>query len=156
MSNSAGQPVSQPRAAVARLGAVSLVVAMALGSLTLWIGSPVFWLWLTSRLQSGTQASMGPYLVLLLGIIATSVGLAKALSRLNALYGKVTQSDAVISVHPPWHRMRGAEHESRIRPVTVLDVVMVVSVLLALIALAAWFIIVNPTPPGLQPGPAKK
>ena len=41
------------------------------------------------------------------------------------------------------------------RPVTVLDVVMVVSVLLALIALAAWFVIVNPTPAGMQPGPSK-
>jgi hypothetical protein len=131
------------------------VLAMALGSLTLWIGSPVFWLWLTSKLQSGTQASMGPYALMLLGIVVTSVALAKGLAKLNSLYAKVTRTDAVVGIHLPWHRMRGAEHESRIRPITVLDVVMVVSVVLALIIFAAWFFIVQPTPPGVSPGPAK-
>jgi hypothetical protein len=38
----------------------------------------------------------------------------------------------------------------------VLDVVMVITVLVALVAFTAWFVIVNPTPPNIGgPGPAK-
>jgi hypothetical protein len=147
--------VREARPRFARLSALGLVLLMALGSLAIWIGSPLFWLWLTSKLQSGTQASMGPYLLLLVGLIATSIVLARALSRLNAAYARVTRSDALVGIHLPWHRMRGAEHENRSRPVTVLDVVMVISVILAAIAFAVWFFIVQPTPPGLEPGPSK-
>ena len=38
---------------------------------------------------------------------------------------------------------------------TVLDVVMVVSVLVAATAFVAWWVIVQPTPGGLEPGPSK-
>jgi hypothetical protein len=138
------------------LAAASLILLMALGSLVLWIGSPALWLWLTSKLQPGAQASMGPYLLLLVGIIATSVALAKGLAKLNALYSKATHSEAIVNLHLPWHRMRGAEHESRVRPVTVLDVVMVASVIVAATSFAIWYFVVQPTPPGLDPGPAKK
>jgi hypothetical protein len=138
------------------LAPASLIFLMVTGSLALWIGSPALWLWLTSKLQSGTQATMGPYLLLLAGIIVTSVTLAKGLAKLNALYAKATRSEAIINIHLPWHRMRGAEHESRVRPVTVLDVVMVTSVLVALASFAVWFLVVQPTPAGLEPGPAKR
>ena len=43
----------------ARLVATLIVCGMAVGSVALWIGNPIFWFWLTGRLQ-GTQATMGP------------------------------------------------------------------------------------------------
>lgn len=123
---------------------------MVLGSVTLWIANPVFWLWLAGRLQS-TQPSMGPYGVMLLGILATAIGCAKLLGALNRRYALV-MGDNTVNVHVPWARGLGGEHEKKLVKVTVLDVVMVLSVLIAAIALMAWFILVKPTPPGVGPG----
>ena len=50
----------------------------------------------------------------------------------------------VIHLHLPWARGLGGEHEKQLRPVTVLDVVMVLSVLVAVIAFSTWFVIVKP------------
>lgn len=136
-----------------RLAGIGLVLAMVVGSVTLWIGSPLFWLWLCSSLLT-TQPSMGPYGLMLAGIIATSIVIAKLLAALNRRYAAVMGSSDV-NLHIAWLRGLGGEHEKRIRTVSVLDVVMVVSVLIAAIMLAVWFIVVQPTPPGVGPGPSK-
>jgi hypothetical protein len=136
-----------------RVAAVAIVVGMVVGSLALWFGNPYFWLWLTSRLQT-TQPSMGPYLLMLLGILATAIACAKVLAMLNRRYAAV-MGDNTVNVHLPWARGLGGEHEKKLTQVTVLDVVMVISVIVAAVALLAWFIIVKPTPPGVGPGGAK-
>jgi len=123
---------------------------MVIGSVTLWIGNPILWFWLTGRLQS-TQPSMGPYALLVLGILVTAIVCAKVLGALNRRYAVVVGSNTV-NVHLPWARGLGGEHERQLRPVTVLDVVMVLSVLVAGIALVIWFVVVNPSPPGVGPG----
>jgi hypothetical protein len=126
---------------------------MVLGSITLWIANPAFWLWVTSRLQT-TQARMGPYALMLVGIITTAIVCAKGLGALDRRYARITGSN-VIHLHLPWARGLGGEHEKQLRPVTVLDVVMVLSVVVAVIALSAWFVIVNPSPVGLEGAPSK-
>ena len=126
---------------------------MVVGSVALWFGNPVLWLWLTARLQS-TQARMGPYLLMLLGILGTAIACSKVLAILNRRYARV-MGDNTVRLHLPWARGLGGEHEKELRLVTVLDVVMVVSVLVAGAALLVWFVIVKPTPPGLGPGPSK-
>lgn len=125
---------------------------MVLGSVTIWIGSPIFWLWLTGRLQT-TQPAMWPYLLMLVGILVTSIAVGKGLAALNRLYARVSNSDATVRLHLPWHRMRGGEHEVQLRPVSVLDVVMVLSVIVAVVALLAFYFIEQPSP--IAPGPAK-
>jgi hypothetical protein len=37
----------------------------------------------------------------------------------------------------------------------VLDVIMVISVIVALAAFGTWYFVTNPTPPGVEPGPSK-
>jgi hypothetical protein len=133
-----------------RVVAGLIVAGMSVGSIVLWIGNPAFWLWLTGRWQS-TQPSMGPYGALLIGVLATAIGCAKGLGALNRRYA-VVMGDNTVNVHMPWARGLGGEHEKKLVKVTVLDVVMVLSVVIAAVALAAWFIIVKPTPPGVGPG----
>jgi hypothetical protein len=140
---------------VTRAGLIALMLA---GALALWIGDPVLWMWITSRLQSGTQASMGPYALMILGIILTAVAIGKALSRLNRFYGEVTGTAPTVRIVLPWRRsVRDARHGSgddedgRV-PVSLLDVVMVVAVVIAVVALLAWFVVVQPAPP-LPGGP---
>src|SRR3954463_9477378 len=135
-----------------------LIALMLLGALALWIGDPVLWMWITSRLQSGTQASMGPYGLMILGIILTAVAIGKGLSRLNRFYGEVTGTAPTVRIVLPWRRsIRDARHggsgaEGGRLPVSLLDVVMVIAVLVGVAAFLAWFIIVEPAPP-LPGGP---
>ena len=132
-----------------------LIALMFVGSLALWLGDPVLWLWITSRLESGTQASMGPYALMILGITLTGVAIGKGLARLNRLYGEVTGTAPTVRVIVPWRRSyRGesGDDEDAKLPVSLLDVMMVVAVLIAVAALVTWFVVVKPAPP-LPGGP---
>ncbi len=64
--------------------------------------------------------------------------LGKGLSTLNRTYGQVTGTTPHVHIHAPWLRsMRGASDEGQ--PRTILDVVMVLSVGVALLCLGVWF-----------------
>lgn len=140
-----------------------LIALMAAGSVSLWVLNPLLWFWITSQLQQEAgQPRMGPYLLLLAGIVATAVAISKGLAALSRLYARVTGTEGTVRIIVPWRRsLRDARHGGREdptrAPVNVLDVVMVVSVLLALALFAAWYVITNPTPPNVGgPGPAKR
>ena len=121
-----------------RLLAAVLIVLMAIGSILLWLGIPVGWLYLVSRLVKSSQPSMGPYVLLLVGIPASMIIVGKALSKLNRVYGDVMGTTSNVRVRSPWMKsMRGERDSGRQR--TVLDVVMVWSVALALLCFGVWF-----------------
>jgi hypothetical protein len=123
-----------------RLVAVLLIALMAIGSVMLWLGIPVGWLYLVSRLVSSSQPSMGPYVLVLVGIPASMVVVGKLLSKLNRAYGELTHTTASGRVRTPWLKSMRGERESG-RPRTILDVVMVWSVGLALLCFAVWFFV---------------
>jgi hypothetical protein len=128
--------VASPLQPIAKAGLIAL---MALGSLMLWIGSPLGWLWIGSQMQKDTQAAgFGPYMVVLFGIAITAVALAKLLQRLNRLYGVVAGLDEPVRIVMPWRRSLRGENEGR-APRTVLDVVMVISVAIGVVVLTIWF-----------------
>jgi hypothetical protein len=121
------------------LAKAALIALMALGSVVLWIGSPIGWLWIASQMQKDTQApGFGPYLLVLAGVAVTAVVLAKLLSRLNRAYGVVAGNEPTVRVILPWHRSMRGENEGRAER-TVLDVVMVISVAMGFVAMAIWF-----------------
>ncbi len=121
------------------LAKVALIALMAVGSIFLWIGIPVGWLWIGSQIQSDSgQASFGLYLGILLGIIVSMVAIGKLLSGLNGVYGRLTGSE-VVRVRMPWHRSLRGQEEGRPQR-QVLDVVMVVSVMAAGFVFLIWFL----------------
>ena len=121
------------------LAKVTLIALMAVGSIFLWIGIPVGWLWIGSQVQSDSgQASFGLYLGILLGIIISMVAMGKLLSSLNGVYGRLTGSE-VVRVRLPWHRSLRGEEEGRPQR-QILDVVMVISVMTAGFAFLIWFL----------------
>ena len=121
-----------------RLLAALLIALMAIGSILLWLGIPVGWLYLVSRLVKSSQPSMGPYVLLIVGIPASMIVVGKALSKLNRVYGEVTGTTPTMRARSPWMKsMRGERDSGRER--TVLDVVMVWSVALALLCFGVWF-----------------
>ena len=118
--------------------AALLIALMAIGSVLLWLGIPVGWLYLVSRLVRSSQPSMGPYVLVLVGIPVSMIVVTKVLSRLDRLYGAVMGVETGGRVRTPWRRSLRGERESGRRG-TVLDVVMVWSVGLALLCFAVWF-----------------
>lgn len=116
----------------------ALIALMAVGSIFLWIGIPVGWLWIGSQVQSGSgQASFGLYLGVLLGIILSMVVVGRFLNRLNGAYGRLAGSE-VVRVRLPWHRSLRGEDEGRPQR-QILDVVMVISVMSAGFVFMVWF-----------------
>ena len=125
-------------AAGRRMLAALLIVLMAIGSIVLWLGIPIGWLYLASRIARSSQPSMGPYVLILVGIPASMVVVGKLLSRLNRTYGAVTGAAPAARSRSAWMKsLRGERDSGRAR--TMLDVVMVWSVALALACFAIWF-----------------
>ena len=121
-----------------RLVGAFLILLMAVGSILLWIGIPVGWLYLVSQLVDSSQPSMGPYVLVLVGIPTTMIAMGKVLAILDRTYGRVTRTAPQVRAQAPWHRsLRGDRRPERAR--SVLDVVMVASVVLAVVCFAVWF-----------------
>lgn len=123
-----------------RFAGVLLIAAMAAGSAIMWIGCPVFWLWLASHLQKSSQPSLGPYLLVIFGIPISMAVVGKTLGKLNRVYGEVTGKTPQVRVRLPWHRSMRGERGSG-HPRTVLDVVMVASVAVCGSIFLVWFFV---------------
>lgn len=155
-SDVAAPPTKQP----SPITKGALIGVMILGSLSMWIANPALWLWITAHLQAGTQPQMGPYALMLLGILLTCVVLGKGISIVHRYYEHITGRTPTIHMIMPWRRsLRGGRSQEREtdgrRPVNALDVIMVVSVCLAVASFTIWFIEVKPAPVGLSGDPAK-
>lgn len=136
-------------AAALRISAAGgLILLMAAGSIVLWIGVPVGWLYLASHMTVTTQPSLGPYLLIIFAMPASMVLFARLLFRLDAVFGRLTGRPPQLRVRAPWLKSLRAERPSQ-RRLTVLEVLMIISVSMALIAIAGWFLLFagDPLPP---------
>jgi hypothetical protein len=117
--------------------AILLVALMALGSVVMWIGVPFGLIYLASKLADTPNPSMGPYLVVLLGLPIGMAVVGKGLGVLNRAHIRLTGAE-VDQYRPGWTRsMRGERTVERRGG--VLDRVMIVSVVVAAVAFAVWF-----------------
>ena len=117
--------------------AIMLVALMALGSVVMWIGVPLGLIYLASRLADTPNPSMGPYLLVLIGLPVGMAVIGKGLGALNRAHIRVTGAE-VDAYRPGWTRSMRAERKVDRRG-GVLDRVMIISVALAGIAFAVWF-----------------
>lgn len=122
-----------------RPAAIALVALMVVGSLALWIAIPLGWIWLGSMLADSQEPEMGPYLMIIVGIPVSMFLMGRLLGRLNRMYGEVTGTTPTVRFRYPWHRSLRGERESA-APRTILDVVMVISVLAAGFVFLVWFL----------------
>jgi hypothetical protein len=117
--------------------AFALVALMAVGSVVMWIGVPFGLIYLASKLADTPNPSMGPYLLVLIGLPIGMAVVGKALGWLNRLHIRLTGAETD-DYRPGWTRsMRGERQVTRRGG--VLDKVMVASVALAAVAFAVWF-----------------
>ena len=118
--------------------AVFLILLMAVGSVFLWIGIPVGWLYLASRMVKTSQPTLGPYVLVIIGIPITMIIVGKLLFKLDSAYSTLTGQKSEVQFRAPWLKsMRGERNSAR--RLTVLEMTMVVSVSIALLGFAIWF-----------------
>jgi hypothetical protein len=115
-----------------------MIALMAIGSVILWIGVPVGLIYLASRVADSPKPSMGPYVLILVGLPVGMTIVGKALGALDHIHGRLTGLDDGKPQQAAWLKsMRGDRERSRRR--SVLDGVMMVSVGVALVIAAIWF-----------------
>jgi hypothetical protein len=117
-----------------------LIALMAIGSILLWLGIPLGVLYAVSKLQKSSQPTMGPYVLVLVGIPLLMVVVGKGLSKLNRVYGEVMGREQRAKVVLPWQRSMRGERDAG-HQATILDVVMICSVGVALLAFGIWFFV---------------
>lgn len=121
-----------------KLGATAIILAMIFCAMMLWIGIPLGWLFIGSRVVDTTQPSMGPYMLVAVGIIGSVIVDAIILGRLNRAYQRITGTEGTVHIPMPWLRSMRGERESG-RPTGVLDVIMVSTVAVAALCFGIWF-----------------
>ena len=117
-------------------GAVLVILIMFLGSLVLWVGTPLLWLWVGSQIQGATE-SLGTALgAMFIGVVLTVTVVAGVLAKLSDVYRRNCLN-------------RGANDPGHV----VLEAVLVVSAGLTLIVFVIWFFFfagASPVPLGIH------
>ena len=119
----------------ARMATWVLVVAMALGCFFLWTVIPLAWLWLAA---SVSDVHTTVYLVALVGCPVTMVLWGWVLYRVNDVYLR-RRGEEPVARTPAW--LASSREARGSRPAMLLDRLLVVSALLAPIAVLVWMVV---------------
>ncbi len=127
--------------------AAGLVVAvMVLGAFSMWTVIPLGWIWIGSKLSHTQQPSGGPYMIVFFGIVFSIIAVGWVLSRLNRLYVRITGTTQLAHRYlPAWKKSLSDERDVP-HGMSVLEAVILISVLLAGLAMAVWFFLAAGSP----------
>ncbi len=127
------------------LAASAVFVLMLFTALALWTAIPVGWIWIGSKVSTTQFPAAGPYAVVGIGIIVTIMLDAWLIGRLNALYMRITGTNRLAPMRPSWLKsMR--DSGGAVGTTTVVEAVMMGSVLLAGFVFVAWFFLLAGSP----------
>ncbi len=133
------------RQPVRGLAAGFVFVAMLLAAFSLWTAIPLSWVWIGSKLSETQFPSGGPYAVVAVGIFASIMVVAWLIGRLNNLYIRITGTNRLAPIRPSWLKsMRDTAPAPS--SVTVVEAVLMASVMLAGLALTLWFFFLAGSP----------
>jgi hypothetical protein len=129
-----------------RAVAASLVfLAMLLAAFSLWTAIPLSWVYIGSKVSETQFPSGGPYAVVAVGIVVSILVVAWIIGRLNNLYIRITGTNRLAPMRPTWLKsMRDTTPLTG--SVTVVEAVLMASVMLAALALALWFFLLAGSP----------
>jgi hypothetical protein len=134
--------IHNPGRAVA---AALVFVAMLLAAFSLWTAIPLSWVYIASQVSHTQFPSGGPYAVVAVGIVSSVLIVAWLIGRLNNLYIRITGTNRLAPIRPAWlksMRDTGGMQSS----ITVVEAVLMGSVLLAGLALTLWFFLAAGSP----------
>jgi hypothetical protein len=123
--------------------AVALVLMMALGSVLLWLGAPIGVIWFAAHTVSQVGSpTLAPLAVVAVVLPLVMVAIAAVLRWLDRLFSQVTGYDPKVHrIAAPWNK---GMTERVNRRTTILDIVMVISVLGAGVLAAVLWLVVKP------------
>ena len=110
--------------------AVLLLAMMFVGSLVLWVGVPLAWLYIGSQIQAATDSIGTAIGVMMLGVLVSIAVLVPFLAWLNRKHIEMREA-------------RGLESHGQ----TALEAVLVVSAAVALVGFSAWFFLFSGSSP---------
>ena len=117
-------------------GAILILLIMFIGSIGLWVGTPLLWLWVGGHIEGSTDSLGAALLVAFVGVIITITAVATLLAMLSDIYRANCVSRGL---GDPGHVM--------------LEGVLVVSAGLTLTAFVIWFFFIagaSPVPLGMN------
>src|SRR5918995_1740470 len=118
--------------------ALFLVLLMGIGSIVMWLGIPLGLIYAASRIADTSAPTLGPYLLVFIGLPVGMAVMAKLLGYLDRVHQSYTRTGDDRPQQAPWMRSMCGERGST-RKRGVLDTVMIVSVVLALAGFGIWF-----------------
>jgi hypothetical protein len=127
------------------LAAGLVFLAMLLAAFALWTAIPLSWIYIASKLSNTQFPAGGPYAVVAVGIVVSVLVVAWLIGRLNDLYIRITGTNRLAPIRPAWlksMRDTGTLQSS----VTVVEAVLMGSVMLAALALTVWFFLLAGSP----------
>ncbi len=129
----------------ANVAALFVVAVMMLAAFSLWTIVPLGWLWIGSRISTTQDPSAGPYAVVFIGIVLSILLIAWVLSRLNRVYMRLTGGVEIGRLRSAWLKsMRDTGNPAH--RTTVLEAIVVGSVILAVLAAIVWFLVLAGSP----------
>ena len=127
------------------LAAGLVFLAMLLAAFALWTAIPLSWVYIASKLSETQFPSGGPYAVVAVGILVSILVVAWLIGRLNDLYVRITGTNRLTPIRPAW--LKSMRDTGSIQSnVTVVEAVLMSSVILAALALTIWFFLLAGSP----------
>jgi hypothetical protein len=117
-------------------GAVLVLLIMFIGSLVLWVGTPLLWLWVGSQIEGHTESLGAAIGAMFIGVVVTIAALSSVLVWLSNVYRGN-------------RRARGMDDPGHL----VLEGVLVVSAAITLVGFVIWFFLfagASPVPIGIN------
>jgi len=140
------QRVQRLRRPVFGAAAGAVVAVMVVGAFSMWTIIPFGWIWIGSKVSDTQQPSGGPYMVVFFGIVISICAMAWILSRLNHLYMRITGSTRLPGRYLPAWKKSLSDQRNTLSGPSVLESVILASVILAGVAMAIWFFIAAGSP----------
>lgn len=128
-----------------RIAASGIFAVMLIAAFSMWTVIPFGWIWVGSKVSTTQAPSSGPYAVVFFGIVISIIAVVLFLAWLNRLYEHL-----IGTTDFPMERVRlwKSLSDDRLAPRrwTVLEAVILSSVICAMLAMGAWFMFIAGSP----------
>jgi hypothetical protein len=134
---------------MARAKRTAVLATIAVVTMNVWTGGPLFALWVGSRVQGSGPPKMEAIALAALTLGVVSFVLVRVLARLTHLYDRLTGRPSQVRQHVPWLRsMRGERPHPEGEPhrITAPDYILVGAVVIAVAVFEVWFFFFSGSP----------
>ena len=126
-----------------RLQRIGLLTAMALLTINIYTGGPLFAVWVGSKVQGSGPPSMGALVSVAATLGAVSLALIWLMSRVGSRYDALSGKNRSVRRTVPWLRSMRGERQTDARErgehTSSMDMILVGCVVLGVMAFEVWF-----------------